>query len=171
MSEHVDDQFDAAIDRAARQLVEHDPPPRLYAAVNSEVRVTTAVTRGSRLRWSLVAVSAAAAFVLALTLGGPRQDVPPDPPAPRLAVGPEAAPARTEPPMIAPPMTERVPGEPRRSRRAGPPAPPVVSELAAAVTPIAVREIPLESVHVGAIPLEDVAIRSIHIADIDIEPR
>jgi hypothetical protein len=168
VNERIHDHLDDAIDRASRQLVEHDPPARMHSAVTSRLRATRPGGLGSKVRWSLMAAPAVAALFLVLAVGNqPREEGQRDLRASKMTVEPVTVPtiASVALPAAAPAVRNR------ERRRGGPMAAPGASELAAAVTPIEVSQIRMQSVHVAAIPLEEVAIRPIHITDIDIESR
>lgn len=168
MNEHVNDHFDHAIDRATRQLVEHDPPPTMHAAVMSDIRART-TTGASWVRWTLVATPVAATVILALIVWSqPRKDAyrEPAPQHATVAHTPVHNDAQRERPA-APPTSVR-----RERRRATSPAvAPAVSGLAGAVAPVEVPQISLKSVQVSAIPLDEVAIPPIRIRDIAIDPQ
>jgi cytoskeletal protein RodZ len=168
VNEPIRDHIDAAIDRAARQIVERDPPPAIYAAVASEIRAAGRSRPEPWLRWSLVAVSTAALLILAVALWNQlRQDLQHGPHAPKAMVA--QAPARTDAPTRSSAAASvRIRRERRRAADVDTPA---VSDLAAAITPIKIRQIPVESLEVPAIPFDPVAMRAIQIADIALDPR
>src|SRR5687767_12250313 len=102
---HSNDQFDALVDRASRQLIEHDPPQRLHAAVMSEIRGLGQRRRAPWLPWPLIA-SAGAVLIVALVLWNLARHVvyPVVAPAQPDRVVTEALP-RMEPPAPRPPKT------------------------------------------------------------------
>lgn len=166
MNEHNDDHVDDAIDRAVRELVAHDPPARLHAAVMSEIRATSAAWRGSWVRWSLVATSVAAALILALTpWNQPREDTS------RRPHGHESTIVKSP---VAPgaddPAAAAVPVRAGRRRNAAL-AVPGESNAAALVPRIEITRIRMDSVEIATIPLDEVPIRPIHIEDITVGER
>ena len=110
-------RFDAAIDRAAREMLDVEPPPGLRGRVMDRIELNDPVAsafgrknRGARKFW-LVAAPVAAAAVVVLAVTAPWRDAaPPAPTAPPVM-------AQVEPPHVAPPpvapTTIELPAEPK----------------------------------------------------------
>ena len=171
MSERSD-FIDEAIDRAARQLVEHDPPEPMHAAVMSEIRALDG-RRAPWPRWWLIAAPIAAALILAIawrgareeSWHGPREDAP-SISTPGSAVAAEArSPSRVDAPL---PQLAAA-GRPRSEPAIAVPSTP--SEQAALVPAIEVGQMRVDPVRVEAIGGDPVAVPPIRIADIEIDSR
>jgi hypothetical protein len=169
MTPEPGDHFDAAIERAARQIVEHDPPQRMYSAVRGRVAATTRPRRQNMLRWPAIAVPVAAALALAIVLWkAPGHDVQQTTPRSERSTAGEPAPAVTEREAVRVPLAE-----PRRARHGG-----GAGAIARPVTwpgeppaPIEVEAIQVNHVRVPTIAADSVAIPAIHISEINIERR
>ena len=165
---HIDDHFDRFIDRAARQLVDHDPPQRLHAAVMSEVRGLGQRKRASWVQWPLLASAAAAVIVALVVWNQLRQVVEHDAPT-QMGVVTEV-PAPTASPEQSPVAR---PASLRRERRpaATTVSVPSVAEPEPLIPAIQVRQIRIDAVRVATIEADPLAIPVIQISTIDIDSR
>jgi hypothetical protein len=171
MSESERNDLDDAIDRAARQLVVHEPPPRLYAAVMADIRAGSEVRQTpspwTTWRWALAGMFAAA--ILAVTVLVWRTQQP--------AVSPAVFPGLPAPPQvarIAPPpeavatVAPKPPSPSPARRRVGRTdvAHPQIAQAAVAgsaidVKSIQVATIPVAGISVGAIPVSTIPVAAI----------
>ena len=166
MNVESNDPLDAAIDRAARQIVEHDPPQSMYAATITAIRDVHR-SSGPWWRWPLLSVPAAVVLIVALVIWT-------RPDAPVVTVEVPAVRTQPEPPTQIEPQTPRaaVRSQTRRTqlpRRQPPSAESQTSELAAAISEVRVREIAMSDVPLTTIAVEPVGIDSIHISDISLK--
>jgi len=160
--------FDAAIDRAARRIVEHDPPPRMYARVRSALDDVRR-SRGRWWLWPLVGVPAAVVTIVALVIWA-------RPDAPVVTVGAPAARSQPERPTPNEPQTRRAAvasqiTSPQLPRPQPTSPEPEASELAAAIRDVRVREIAMGDVAITPITLEPVGFDPIPISEISLEPQ
>jgi len=138
--------FDAAIDRAAREMLDVEPPAGLRGRVldrielhGSAVSAFRRKDRGPRTFW-LTAAPIAAAAVIVLGVMAPWRDA-----APAVEIPPPPVVARANPP-VAPPLSTapRMPETPRTVTiplpYANPPADPVAPPAVAAAASVAAEE-------------------------------
>jgi len=166
MSQSERNDLDETIDRAAQQLVAHEPSPRLYAAVMAEIRADSEVRRTPSSwrtwRWTLAGMSAAAFLaVMVLVWQMQRSVAVPALPAPpqmaRIAAAPPAGAVSEAGAAVAP--------KPRRLVKRTIVAPPEIAPTAGAV---ARSEIDAKDIHVATIPVASIAIAEIPFSTIPV---
>ena len=170
MNESERPDLDDAIDRAAQQLVMHEPSPRLYAAVMARIEAGSSKSSASDLRrtaspyptwrWAVAGMSAAA-LVAASLIVWQWQTQPQTPPVlPTLPAPPQMA--RIQPPdalaTAAPQAPSRSPA-PSSARR--PAARFDEAQPANAPGGIQVDTIPVADISVAGIPVSTISIRDI----------
>jgi hypothetical protein len=177
--------LDDAIDRAARQIVTHEPSPRLYAAVmadieagpgsgsRSDVRRKPSPSAWMTWRWTMASMSAAALVSVGVLAWQWQMQPPAAFPAPALPAPPQIArlapPAQIATTALPPEAIATVPAKPL-------PAPLSPRRQAVARAYEAHREIApvavagsandAQSIHVATIPMADISVADIPISTI-----
>jgi hypothetical protein len=119
------DRFDDAIDRAAREMLDVEPPPGLRGRVMDRIERNDPVASAFRRKFWLVAAPVAAAAVIAIAVMAPWRD---------------AAPAGvTAPPVVAGVETPRVTPSPVATNTPAPAAPPKAPRVSRATSITAAR--------------------------------
>lgn len=173
MSQSERPDLDDAIDRAAQQLVMHEPSPRLYAAVMADIAAKSGPGAGSDVqrtpspspwpspwmtwRWTIAGMSAAALVVVGALVwqmqrpaGVPALPALPGPPQIVRIAPPEAiATAAPQPPSLS-----RTPSSARRRAARVDDAQPANDA---------------ESIQVASIPVADIAVAGIPVPSISIQ--
>jgi hypothetical protein len=179
MSQSERHDLDDAIDRAAQQLVMHEPSPRLYAAVMASIEAGSSKSGPRRTaspwttwRWAVVGMSAAALVTVSplgwqwLTQTQPQSPVafPALPAAPQLAriAPPEAGASVAPQPVSLSPTPSSASRTAARIDEARPAFAPVADAGSANdAERIQVDTIPVADIAVAGIPVSTISIREI----------
>jgi hypothetical protein len=153
------DHFDTLLGRAARQLVEQDPPHWLLAAVMSEIRGVDRRTRSSWVQWLWLAPAAAALIVTIALWNRLRHDITSD-----VETQTQVVSAPHESPAPSPPAAQ-VPL--RRVRPSLRTTIPVAAAPEPLIPAIEVWELRIDSVRVAAINAEPLQVPVIQMSSID----
>jgi hypothetical protein len=168
MSESERNDLDDAIDRAAQQMVRHEPSPRLYAAVMAGIETGSAAQRTPSpwrtWRWALAGLSAAACLAVIVLVWQQTQQpaaFPALPAAPHMA---RIAPAPTPPTPLTPsPSPARRPVERTNVAYL---QHPQIAQAVVAGPPIDVKHIQIATIPLADIPVVDIPVSTIPVTDI-----